>query len=120
VFLSIITRAPKFESGQIVVDKSRCWDALMLTLHYNENSPFYYLYMHGDKETFHMAWRKTNTPYFMAPEMHAIPMTMIQKDPHGEILFQHRNTAKWKIGQHVEGFLLEDECMKFLKEYPTN
>ncbi len=28
--------APDFESGQIVVDKKRCWKALQLAMHYND------------------------------------------------------------------------------------
>src|SRR6185369_10635441 len=39
---------PEFESGQIVVDKGRCWKALRLALWFNENSDFYYQHLHGD------------------------------------------------------------------------
>src|SRR6266446_5865383 len=49
---------PEFETGQIVVDKRRCWRALRLSLWFNEHSDFYYRYLHGDKETFHLAFRK--------------------------------------------------------------
>ena len=58
---------PEFESGQIVVDKRRCWRELQLTMHLNEHSDFYYDYVHGDKETFHMAWRMLRTEYAMPP-----------------------------------------------------
>src|SRR4029453_2174085 len=47
---------PEFESGQILLNKRRCWRALQLTMHMNEHSDFYYNYVYGDKETFHMAW----------------------------------------------------------------
>ena len=56
---------PEFESGQIVLDKARCWDALQLTMHLNEWSDFYYRYVYGDKETFHLAWRMLDQPYAM-------------------------------------------------------
>ena len=46
---------PEFESGQIVVDKARCWKALQLAMHLNEWSDYYYEHIYGDKETFHMA-----------------------------------------------------------------
>ena len=48
---------PSFESGQIVIDKARCWRALSLTAHLNAWGDFYYRHIHGDKDTFHMAWR---------------------------------------------------------------
>src|SRR6185369_8508484 len=54
-------RAPRereFESGQILVDKQRCWRALCLSMWFNENADFFYQYIHGDKETFHLAFRK--------------------------------------------------------------
>src|SRR5688572_28148007 len=56
---------PEFESGQIIVDKARCWQSLMLTMWYNEHSDFYYRHIHGDKETFHMAFRTLQRPYAM-------------------------------------------------------
>ena len=54
-----------FESGQIVINKSRCWRALSLTMHMNENSDFYYRYTGGDRDTFHMAWRMAGQEYGM-------------------------------------------------------
>ena len=39
---------PEFESGQIVLDKTRCWAPLSLALWYNENSDFYYKYVLGE------------------------------------------------------------------------
>src|SRR5687768_13573401 len=53
---------PEFESGQIVLDKARCWKALLLTMHLNAWSDFYYQYVWGDKETFHLAWRMLDQP----------------------------------------------------------
>src|SRR5262249_47612214 len=56
---------PEFESGQMVLDKERCWRALQLTKWYNDYSDYFYNYVHGDKETFHMAWRKLGQDYAM-------------------------------------------------------
>jgi hypothetical protein len=72
---------PEFESGQIVVDKERCWKPMLLTMWMNEYSDFWYRHIHGDKETFHMAWRKLNQRYSM-PErgIHRLPGTMCQHD----------------------------------------
>ena len=45
-------------SGQLLVDKARCWQALQLVLHYNRHSDFYFRHLHGDQDTFYIAWRK--------------------------------------------------------------
>src|SRR5210317_279550 len=84
---------PEFESGQIVVDKLRCWKALELCNWYMENSNnFYFFHVHGDKEVFHMAWRKLDMPYAMPDRpIDALPGVMCQHDFDGKRLFQHRN-----------------------------
>lgn len=110
---------PEFESGQILVDKSRCWEALRLSLWINEYSDFYYHYIHGDKETFHMAFRKMGTEYAMPPH-HVVLRegVMYQHDFRGRVLFQHRNGHKWAMGDHnnpiLHGFQFELECRAFL------
>ena len=110
---------PEFESGQIVVDKRRCWKALNVAMHLNEYSDWWYRLVHGDKETFHLAWRKIGQDYAM-PERGVEPLdaTMLQFDFRGERLFQHRNFAKWKLdsNKHIVGFRLEKECMQFVAE----
>jgi hypothetical protein len=108
----------EFESGQIVVDKSRCWGALRLALWFNENSDFYYRYIHGDKETFHLAFRKLKQRYALVPvPVAALEGTMCQHDFNGRRIFQHRNMDKWKLdggNKTVAGFLFEPECREYL------
>lgn len=110
----------EFESGQIVVDKRRCWKALNVAMHINEYSDFYYDYIHGDKDTFRMAWRKIGQEYSMIPHpIHRLPKTMCQHDFDGRRIFQHRNMDKWQLlreNLRVEGFLYEDECLAYLEE----
>jgi ADP-heptose:LPS heptosyltransferase len=123
---------PEFESGQIVVDKRRCWDALNLTMWMNEHSDFWYRHIHGDKDTFHLAWRKLGMEYAMpgrAIQTLCIPGrhdgAMCQHDFSGSRVFQHRNFAKWAINGErgtntgflghgadvrLPGFMDEDEC----------
>lgn len=43
-----------FESGQVVVDKRRCWDAMLLTQWMNEHSDYWYKMVFGDKTTWHL------------------------------------------------------------------
>ena len=111
---------PEFESGQIVVNKERCWAALNLTKFYNDYSDFYYRYVHGDKETFHFAFRKAGQRYAMTT--HAMRLdhgTFFQHDFGGNLLFQHRNRAKFDLrGENpvISTFRYESECRGFLED----
>jgi hypothetical protein len=111
---------PEFESGQIMVDKERCWKALRLALWFNENSDFFYQHLHGDKETFHIAFHKTAKSYaFVRTPIEPLPGAMCQHDFDGARLFQHRNTDKWNLhltNQSIPGFLYEEECRQFVRE----
>jgi Mannosyltransferase putative len=110
---------PEFESGQILLDKQRCWKELCLTMWFNEHSDFWYRHFHGDKESYHMAWRKLNRPYAMpSRRIHALPGTMCQHDFEGRRIFQHRNMAKWTIlnNRRIPGFELEDLCLEILNQ----
>jgi hypothetical protein len=109
---------PDFETGQIVIDKSRCWEPLQLTMHLNENSDFYYRYTQGDKETFHMAWRMLGREYAMvSTPVERIECTACQHEFQGKRMFQHRYEAKWSIEEInpvVPEFLLEHVCVQYL------
>jgi hypothetical protein len=126
---------PEFESGQIVIDKERSWDALYLTLHLNEHSDFYYRHINGDKETFHMAWRMLGQPYSMPahgprwavgsinPDDPEFADVLQQHDFDGRVIFQHRTGAKWTAwGQNlrVPGFEHEATCLEALRELRQN
>lgn len=111
---------PEFESGQILVNKGQCWRELHLAMHFNEHSDFYYRHVHGDKETFHLAWRKLGRDYAM-PErgIYALEATMCQHDFQGRRIFQHRNFDKWKVwggNRRIHGFKHEDLCLGFVEE----
>jgi ADP-heptose:LPS heptosyltransferase len=109
---------PAFESGQILVDKAKCWKALSLTLWYNEHADFYYQHILGDKDTFHMAFRKLDQPYSMpTTPIKSLPGVMCQHDFNGRRVFQHRNLRKWSLkgnNPNTSGFLFEKECLQFL------
>ena len=111
---------PEFESGQILLNKRRCWKALQLAMYLNEHSDFYYQHVHGDKELFHMAWRMLQQEFAMpAHPICSLPNTMCQHDFDGRRLFQHRNRDKWKIdgsNQRISGFKLEENCFKYLHQ----
>jgi hypothetical protein len=114
---------PEFETGQIVVDKERCWDALCLSMWYNEHSDFFYSYILGDKETFHLAFHKLNRPFAMIETpIDALEDTMCQHDFLGRRIFQHRNLDKWDLligNKYIAGFLFDEECHRYLQELRT-
>jgi hypothetical protein len=111
---------PEFETGQIVIDKKRCWKSLNLTMWMNENSDFFYQHIHGDKDTFHMAFRKLNAPYVMpSTPIHSLQGVMCQHDFQARRIFQHRNSHKWSLfgeNERIPDFFLEDLCLRFLDE----
>ena len=89
-------------------------------MHFNEHSAFYYQHFLGDKESFHLAWRKLNAPCIL-PERQADWHfdVLLQYDHEGQLLFQHRNGHKWQLGgkrDAVPGFLYEEDCFQFLEK----
>jgi len=123
VWRSLGLRRPpelEFESGQILVDKERCWASLTLALWMNEHSDFFYRHVYGDKETFHLAFRKERQPYALVPHpIHPLPGTMCQHDFEGRRIFQHRNSDKWNLFLHnrrVRGFRLEEDCRAYVRK----
>ena len=110
---------PSFESGQVLLDKSRCWRALGLAHWMNQHSEDFYRLLHGDKDTFLLAWLMLALPHHLvAHPPKQLEATLCQRDPSsGTVLFQHRNGAKWVLqGENpaIEGFRLEAECFALL------
>jgi Mannosyltransferase putative len=120
---------PSFESGQIVLDKARCWKPLLLTMHLNEQAEFYYRIVHGDKDTFHFGWHMADQTFAMPTERpgcltplrdplrFGIGPVLLQSGFDGTLIFQHRNWPKWiAFGDNlrVPGFLYEGECLEFI------
>lgn len=116
---------PEVESGQIVVNKSRAWPCFWLADWYGQRSLFTWRHVHGDKELFHLCWRKLGE-YAMTP--HKIRTltneqrrhrTMLQHDFDGRRIFQHHNTRKWSLSEpweHIPGFDLLGEVRGWLDE----
>jgi glycosyltransferase involved in cell wall biosynthesis len=111
---------PQFESGQILIDKRRGWRALNLAMWYNENFDFFYQYIHGDKDTYHMAFLKLGVAYKMPPTRpKLLKGAMCQYDFQGKIVFQHRNSDRWNLDiapRKIEGFLRHKECCAYIGE----
>jgi len=111
---------PAWESGQLVIDKSRCWHALQIALHMNMHSELFYPLTDGDADTFHLGWRLAGTRWSMSPYPARPTVTgLYQRDFDGNLLFQHRTTAKWRLsGENLTSgdFRLEAECLGFIDE----
>lgn len=108
-----------FESGQLLLDKSRCWRALSLAHWMNQRSEDFYGILHGDKDTFLIAWLMLGQRHHLIQHQpKQLEATICQRGPDGGVLFQHRNGAKWVmrgINPTIEGFRLEAECFALLE-----
>jgi hypothetical protein len=108
------------ESGQLVLDKSRCWRALCLAHWMNQHSDAFYEILYGDKDTFLIAWLILGQPFHAVrhkPKL--LDFTLCQRDLDGSVVFQHRNSAKWilrGLNSRVEGFRFEDECLELIRK----
>lgn len=118
------------ESGQFMVDKGRCWRELRLALWYCEHSDYCFSHLgqgdrlHGDKETFHLAWRKLKTTYAMPsiwPDWDT--HTMFQHGFDHFPLFLHRTQDKWQYdpskNRHGEDIPGEDKLFEIARKLPT-
>ncbi|PST83902.1 hypothetical protein C7T94_03915 [Pedobacter yulinensis] len=98
--------AREHESGQLLVDKRRCWQALNLALTINKYHAIFYHLVYGDKDTFKFAWLALRKEYYListpvasmgyyseSGEFHGL--TMGQSDDTANLLFLHRNMRKW-------------------------
>lgn len=111
----------EIESGQLLFDKERCWKALVVALHMNEHSNYFYRLCYGDKDTFTLAFALTRTPctvVYRRP-MRGDRAVRIHFAPDGSELFQH--CRKWRMPAASNGSLpssrLEPECFEWLREF---
>jgi len=108
-----------FESGQYLIDKRRCDRELRLSLFYAEHSDFTFQHVYGDKECFHLGWRRLGSDYAMPSagpgwNVH----TIVQFDFRGQIIFQHRCQDKWRFGgnRFVDSLANEELCFRWVEE----
>lgn len=115
-------KEPEFESGQIVVNKETCWQELQLTCHYNQHADWYYKFFLGDKETFHLAWRRLGTPFAFLTKVYARKVPggkfFYQHDQFGELIFQHRSGNKFHLNDNLKEprFFEHEHIVQFIEE----
>jgi alpha 1,2-mannosyltransferase len=119
------------DSGQILINKRKCWRELHLALWYNAHADLVYHLLYGDKDTFNIAWRRLGTSYSMPQTTSAWDIhTILQYAPDGTVLFQHRcqdkfrlegdefsnNQQKFSRNTRNPRLVLEDDCFGFLAD----
>lgn len=109
------------ESGQLLINRERCWRELNLAAHYNSQADFTYQWLWGDKDTYPVAWRRMGREYSrMWPSSTGTPHGILHYDQHGDVLFQHRCTAKFTLESvafdSTPGQLAEDVESRFQLE----
>ena len=113
-------REASFESGQILVDRTRHAAALKAALKLNEGADDVYELIYGDKDTFLLAWTMLGAPHALVPHRpYSDEYLLVQRDFDGHALFQHRTNAKWQYGgeqRRLSGFRHEAECIAALAE----
>lgn len=86
------------ESGQLLVDKEACWRELNLAAFYNARADFIYRLLYGDKDTFPLAWARLGRTFARPwPTCGYEHPSLLQRDPRGRVLFQHRVSDKFRI-----------------------
>ena len=86
------------ESGQLVANKERVWQALCLAKHFNADARFIYKIIYGDKDTFPVALHRIGLPYSrMSPNCKMNGPGIHQLDERGAVLFNHRIHDKFRI-----------------------
>lgn len=87
--------ARAFESGQLLVDKMRCWRELSLVNWINAHSDYWYEAVYGDKDTFLLGWSKCDRAYAMTTKAAGWKWpAILQHDFDGSLLFQHACRGK--------------------------
>ena len=111
---------PAWESGQFIVDKARHWEPLALADWLNDHSDYVYRHIYGDKDTYHLAWRKLGHEVCVPtrePGWESI--AFVQKDFDGNPLFIHRTRDKFRWHGEIDG---RDVPRHYMTEqwHPTN
>ena len=114
------------ESGQLLYNKERNFQPLLLANYFNLNSNFYFQLLNGDKDTLRFAHKACKAPYhmvskFLSPaglvmEGRFCGHTMVQYDHLGQPIFVHANLIKEFFHEKLNPEL-PDGVFQTFKEY---
>lgn len=95
---------PSFETGQYIIDKSRHYAPLWLTDWMNNYSDYVYRHIYGDKDTFHLCWRKLRHECCIPTGWAGWDqVAFLQMDFDGHVLFVHRTRDKFRWDGAMDG-----------------
>jgi alpha 1,2-mannosyltransferase len=112
----------EFESGQLIIDKEKCWREINLTCHYNKHADWYYKLFLGDKETFHLAWRRLRKEFTFFQNSTSVDVPggkyFYQYDGDGDLVFQHRSGNKFHLNNNLTTpeFVHQDKIFEYIEE----
>lgn len=116
------------ESGQILLDKEKRWDVLLLANHFNRDGDFYFQLINGDKDTLRFASKALRKEYYMVPTFltcggliwqdRFCGNTMVQHDHKGAVQFIHANLVKEFTHAELNPDQ-EEGVFRVFKEYTT-
>lgn len=107
-----------FESGQMLINKEKCWKPLNVTMWMNEHSDYYYKFVFGDKSTYHLGWRGCGFEYAMPRACDWKHPALLQYSTDGHLLFLHCCRGKEmlydakRITTLPEAGRLQDICLR--------
>jgi hypothetical protein len=109
-----------WESGQMCINKKMHWRTICLVLAINERAETFYRFVYGDKDTFLIAWKLTDSSFALVPHLpFQSERYLVQRDFEGNPVFQHHTNCKWSATQpneNLEGLKLFAECQGFLDD----
>ena len=89
---------PPINGGTILVEKSRCWKALVLAQWWNDHADYVYSHGLGDQDVIRGVWHQQRQPFSRfadAPARH--DQVQIDRGPGGTPLFVHRFNDKFRL-----------------------
>jgi hypothetical protein len=122
---NVAPHEPALESGQFIINKQEVEKEFRLSMFYAEHSDFTFNHVYGDKETFHLAWRKLNSNYAICsrpPGWNEHTIVQWDVENTNQVAFQHRVQDKWRLSgnnRFVESLANEAESFALLKELKT-
>jgi len=104
----------EFDSGIIYINKKKNWAEINLTMWLNETSEFWYKKVHGDKDTFHIAWEFNKKKYYQNLSGRGWPHGIGHFDENA-LIFQHRVHDKFRlfVNNKTNGYINEDKCFEY-------
>ncbi len=86
------------EAGVLLVDKERAWTVLDVAVLLNEHVEEIYQAIYGDKDTFLLSSLLVGRDPTLVPHRpFTFDIDLVQRDPAGEPVLQHRTGSKWSL-----------------------